>query len=304
MGLIRSGAIVVVSCLFFVSIFIGNIFLTLSWSLEYDNVEPIVSEFGRGIVEDVGISTSVQDAYPLMLNYCEYGDGDYVFSSEGVSVNIPCSEISKGPENVVDYGVGQVVDNFYYREYDCSFFECLKSEGQPYVLVSEKSRGYFASNFRFVLTISMVLFVILFLIVQSKSTAFIVSGILISFSALPFRKFNWILGFLPNGDVSDFFLAFFTKSYNVFMIMIIIGVVLFILGISFHFLGWGIRLSEFFRKHLGKVSAPVSEGDKRGEVSFSEHDEINELKREVLKLKEETSKLKKDAVDLIKKKKN
>lgn len=305
MGLIRSGVVIALSFLLFLSVFVGNIFLTLSWSLEYENVEPLVSEFGASIVDDSGVSRMLENDYPLMMDYCNSNSGNYNFSGGGLILDIPCSEVSVGPENVVQYGVDKIVENFYYREYDCSFFECLKNEGQPYVLISEKARSYFNSNFNWILMVSIVLFILLFLFVESKGTAFIISGILISFAALPFRKFNWILSFLPKGNVSEFFLAFFTKSYNVFMIMIIIGIALLIMGISFHFLGWGIKMSEFFRKHLdSKVSKGIDQ-NKKGEVSFSEsseREEISKIKEETLKLRKEALELKEEAMKLIKKK--
>ena len=314
MGLIRSGAVIFISTLLFLSVFIGNLFLTLSWSLEYDNVQPIVADFANNVIENHGIEEALNQSYDMMIIYCQDFD-PYNFSKDGIDVDIPCSEIAKGPENVIEYGVSSLVDDFYYKEYNCSFFDCIKKDNQPYVLVSEKARDYFRSKFNITLLISIIVFVLLFLLVESKSAAFIISGVLISFSALPFRKFDWILSFLPKGDVSDFFLSFFTKSYNVFLIMLIIGISFFIIGIALHFLGWGIKLSEFFRRHTkDKANKDDVSKNKKGDMPLSETTEekpegfekreIRKLKEEVLKLKEETLKLKEEALNKVRGKKS
>lgn len=302
MGIIRSGVVIFLSFLLFITVFAGNIFLTLGWSLEYENVKPVVSDFGKDLVNDSGVSQMLEDNYDLMIYSCNLNDSGYVFSEEGLSVEIPCSEIEKGSENVINYSVNEIVNNIYYKDYNCSFFECIKNEGQPYVLISEKSMDYFKSNYNLILIFMIILFVLLFVFVESKGTAFIISGVLIVFASLPFRKFDWILSFLPDGNVSEFFLAFFTKSYNVFVVMTIIGVSLFILGISFHFFGWGIKISEFLRKHFNKKLDEAE--NKKGEAPLSSSNEdAKEMKKEALALKEEALKLKEEAIKLSRKNK-
>lgn len=283
MGMIRSGLAIFLSSILFISIFFGNVFLTLTWSLEYDNVEPVVLDFANKLVDDMGFLEILDENYDMMLIYCE-GYDSFDFTYDGGDISIPCSEIERGTDAVSEYVISDFIDNVYYRDYNCSFFECIKEEGQPYVLISEKARDYWSSKFRLTLLISAIILGLMFLVFSSKHSVLIVAGILSAISALPFRKVNWLVGLLPSGNFADLLQAFFTKSYNVFMIMLIVGGSLLFLGLMFEFLGWGIGISKFFGLFNKKKK------ENKGSVKLS--GESEELKEEIDSLKEEIKELK------------
>ena len=54
MGVIRGGLLVIVSVLLFVSLLAGNLFLTMSWSLDYDNVKTELVSVVKELVEEEG----------------------------------------------------------------------------------------------------------------------------------------------------------------------------------------------------------------------------------------------------------
>jgi hypothetical protein len=71
MGLIRSGIVVLFSALLFLSLFLGNTFLTLSWSLEYETVQPHLTNLTENTIKDLGIEKTITDNYEIMELYCE-----------------------------------------------------------------------------------------------------------------------------------------------------------------------------------------------------------------------------------------
>ena len=52
MGLIRGGLLFIVVVLLFLSFLVGNIFLTLNLSLDYNNVQPELTSVIRNIAEN------------------------------------------------------------------------------------------------------------------------------------------------------------------------------------------------------------------------------------------------------------
>jgi len=161
----------------------------------------------------------------------------------------------------------------YYEEYDCGFWECLKGETIPFVLISQKAKNYWQTLFYWALLISIILFVLLFIFSDSKNSPLIITGVLMIVTAIPFRKISWVSKLLPDSPFFDLALAFFTKSYNVFLIMMIIGVILLVTGITFNLFGIGMNISGFFSELFHR--------EKKGEVPLEEKDEKTFSKEEV-----------------------
>jgi len=247
MGLIRGGLVSVVSILLFLSLFAGNSFLTLKWSLEYETIQPELASVVKQVIDEQGFNAKLEESFPLMELYCQE-NSDYVFSYEDITIVIPCNVINEGSDAVLDYGINSVIEQFYYKEYDCSFWKCIKDSEQPYVLVSEKAKDYWGGKFYTTLVISLVLAVILFFLVEQKYKMFITTGVLIIVSSLPFMKLKWLLSIVANISYLEFFTSFFTKAYNVFLIMCILGIVVLALGIALKFGFLGIQFSDWLSK--------------------------------------------------------
>lgn len=279
MGLIRSSLVITVSTILFLSLFLGNAFLTLSWSLEYDNVEPQITIFATTMINDLGFKQSIEDNREYMKTYCMQYDS-FIYSQDGITLEIPCEIIAQGTNAIIDYGVSTIIEDLYYKTYDCPFWECLKQDSTSFVLVSEKSKEYWGSLYSYSIFATIALFLLLLLVIESKHSTLTITGVLIIVASYPFRKLNWVLGFLPEGGLTDLFLALFAKSYNVFLITIIIGFALFAIGIGFEFLGFGL----WFTKLIGAFK---KDKEKKGKVSLTSDNENKFSKEEVKEIVKE-----------------
>ena len=180
------------------------------------------------------------------------------------------------------------VEDFYYKEYDCKIIDCIKEDQGYLVLVSNKARIYWKDMFRWALLVSVILFVLLLLISKPKNSAFVVSGILMIGASLIYKKLDWIFSLVPNEFFVKFANLFTSKSEDVFLIMIIIGGSLLILGIILHFFNIGMKISNWIKKIMEKRKAEKTE-----EKVEEQDKKIKEVKKDNKELKEENKELKK-----------
>ncbi len=116
MGVIRGGLLVFVSVLLFLVLLVGNTFLTLSLSLNYNNIQTeFVSSIGEVIENEINLDGLIEENYYMMELYCEY-ESEFVFQEDtlGYTFVIPCDIISQGSQAIVDYGINSLVENVYY----------------------------------------------------------------------------------------------------------------------------------------------------------------------------------------------
>lgn len=259
MSFLRSGAITIFSIVLLLSIFLMNISLTLSWSLEHDNIKPALKDSIKDLLKDnINIENSVNNLDNSMKNYCRT-NAEYVFSQENYTFTIPCEVIQEGTESVIDYAIEHLIDTVYYAEYNnCKFWSCVKETSAPLVLVSEKAHDYWKTKFYLFMAISIVLFALIFFVSKNKTVAFFVAGILMVLASLPFRKFDWLFSLAPK-EISGIIPIFFTKSYSVFLIMLIIGLIILGIGLVFRFFGLGMKISRWFSKEGSKDSVSKSQ---------------------------------------------
>lgn len=261
MGFIRGTAITFFSIVLLLSLFLMNVCLILSWSLEHDTFQPALkasaSDFFKNSL-NLDIENVLQEqASTLMKSYCLV-KSEYTLTYENYSLTIPCEVIEKGTPSIIDYGLNSLIDKIYYAEYNCEFWKCIKETSIPFVLFSEKAMDYWRSKFILLAVISFVLFVLIFLVSKTKSIAFIIAGSLLVLSALPFGKLNLILTFIPK-KFAGIFSVFFTKSHNVFIIIFIIGLIFIGIGFVFRFFGWSMNFTNWFSKDSDKEEISKSE---------------------------------------------
>lgn len=277
MGLLRGGLAVIFSIAFFLTLLFSNLFLTLSWSLEYPVVKDSLHDFAEDYIESFGIGEILEKDYSLIKDTCKYQE-KYAFYEQDFSFEIPCEIVANGLNETISYGIDSLIENVYYKEYNCSFWNCVKNSDVPLVLVSEKARLYWQDLFKWGIFASMFLFILIFILMTSKGSAFITLGILSIVSALPFKKLNWVSGVLP-AQINEFLTIFTSRSNNVFLIVLIIGIILLFIGISLNLFGIGRHLSDLLQKIF----------------SFSKKEDKEITKEEVKDLvKEEIKKQKKD----------
>jgi hypothetical protein len=230
--------------------------VVLSSSLSYDTLQPALKSYAGDILQGFvnnGENIFSAENRVYMENYCSI-QSEYKFIYDNYSFVIPCETIEQGKDAIISYAADNFVNQIYYTKYNCEFWQCVKNSTMPFVLISEKAKDYWQSKFLLFVGLSIVIFALIFFISKNRPTTFIVTGILLIVSALPFRKLHWILAFIPE-KFSGIFSAFFTKAHSVFVIILIIGIV---------FIVWGILCKIFeLKMEFGEEDSKGEEQGKR-----------------------------------------
>jgi hypothetical protein len=268
MGFIRGGLLVIVSVVLFFSLLASGIFLSISMSLDYEEIKtelvPVIKEMAN---EEADLNSVVEETYPEMTEHC-LNNSDYVFTHEDYVFELPCETVSQGTESIIDYGINDFVEKNYNAEYDCELWDCLGEEETLFVLVSQKAKDYWKGKFWIASLISLVLIALVFFLVETKSNFFIVSGGLIALSSVVLKfSSSLIVKFvilpalfaMSSGISSMDFSFLIEKSHTVFLIYIVLGIFLIALGIGFKFLNFSRFLSEKFNL---KMFSNSSSGEK------------------------------------------
>ncbi len=281
MGFIRGSAFVIISVVFFITLLLMNSMWVISSSLDYENIkQELVPVVKQTLKENINITSIIElQKYPKMQQYCKNmseGEG-YVFSVENYTFVVPCSELSNGTEAVIDSAIANFVHEQYYKEYSCDFWNCFDKETLPTFVVSQHSKDYWQSKLYLSILAAFVLVGLMFFLIEKKTNLPLVAGSLVILSSLLFAKLEifitWMINWLLTSPINlDTFLKFFsivfTKSYKVFLIMLIIGLALLAFGIILKFFSIGFKIEEFFSKFGSKANKeqekPAEKSGKKG----------------------------------------
>ena len=257
MGLIRGGTVVIVSILLLISFLVTVSILTLSSSLKYENVKEGLSPIIKETIQQESGGLPIGNNLSMIEQYCK-NNSEFVFSEGIYIVTIPCEIAKQGNDAIIEKGINDVINESYYKNYDCSFFDCLQKPGAPFSLVSQGAYEYWKSKFYLALVLSIILVIALFLLVENKSNAFILSGALLIVSSLPLFGLKNIAGFFVDKSILKFLSVFFAQASSVFYKALIVGIVLLSIGIIIKFVGVSMKISDFINKfHKGdKTTLP------------------------------------------------
>ena len=287
MGIMKGGLVFLLAILLFISLFLSNLFLILSWSLSYNNVAPYIKNITTEMAQTSGNSGEFLQDYENKRFSCTFQSSiNLTLDSEGVT--IPCEIINKGSKATLDYAIEGIVPKKYYKSYECQLFACLKSEESELVLVSEHARDYWTEKFKLTFLISLGLFLLIFLSLKGGHSAFTISGIIIILSSLPFKQISWILSIAPEFFPYKALPLFFSKSGTIFILMLITGIIFILVGIGIGFFKWGLKLNGFINSILAKTKKDEKKEKESKEKATKE--EIEELVKE--EVKEELNKRK------------
>jgi len=248
MGFIRGAGLVIALVLFFISLLVGNTLLTISSSLDYENIKPELENIIQQIIQENINLTENSKEFEMMQKFCLNNSESFEFSEEEFNFNISCETIIQGPEAIIANQINQKIEEIYYQEYDCNFWDCRNENELPYYLVSEKAHEYWKHKHNQIITISIILFFIILLLAQSRSNAFITTGILTIIAAIPFLKLEWLFQKIAGDGFLSFFTSFFSQSMHVFYKSLIMGIILLIIGIIWKFFHLGFYLKSLFDK--------------------------------------------------------
>lgn len=312
-------ALIVLTCIvLFVSLFLGNIFLTIGSSMEYSIIKPEISGIAQKLIsQEKEIDKGLEEAIPLMQSYCNSHNttknpltkdaeeipcqivlngkeetSDYLKEEAGIEKEtletnllsdeeysflkdhceshkefivekelipedenvlnsnlpekIPCENINKGKESVINYSVDEITKEVYYKDYDCDFFYCFEQEQEPLFLISEKAKSHWFSWFFISLFFSVVFIGVIFLLLEKKYKIGYVIGGLIILSSIPLVLYKVFINLFTDifiGVISlpetlsdiivNVLMVFFSQSLKIFWISFSIGILLIILGFIF-----------------------------------------------------------------------
>ena len=254
MGFIRGALVTILTILLFVSLFSTAAFLTVSMSLDYNVIKPEIHTIVNNIIlNQTDMDEQFDEALKGMQFYCQTNT---VFSQpieeeglfENYSLEIPCEVVKQGTDSIITYLIDDLVEKNYYKEYDCGFMDCFEQEGSPFFLLSEHTRDYFKGWFYTGLIVSIILAGLLFFFVESKTSfPFFLGAILIVVSFI-FLGIGKLLPLLIGWEYAQIVLAFFTQSYPIFLVFLILGIVSIGIGIILKFLFIGRFFANLFKK--------------------------------------------------------
>lgn len=267
MGFIRGGLLIIASVLLFIGLIIMNSLFIFSTSLEYENLQdelvPVVTDF---LSEQMNLEDVSEEKLTLINEYCE-NNSEFVFAVEDETFAIPCEIVSNDSSSIVNGMVSDKVNEIYYGEYDCGFFDCFGKYGSPYFLVSEKSKDYFSSKSNLFIIICLVLSIAVFFLVEKKSNAFFIIGGLMTFSSLIFIKMDSVAGFFADKAILNIFSFLFTTSYSIALKGIIIGLLIIAIGFVMKFFKIGFWISNLIQKFKkNKTETKVIQKEKKKKI--------------------------------------
>ncbi|HNZ52431.1 MAG TPA: hypothetical protein PKO02_03690 [Candidatus Pacearchaeota archaeon] len=288
MSFIRGAVITLFGLVLTICILLMNVSITFASSLDYDDLKPALDNSANGVIDSI---VDFEEVFGEELNnYCNI-DSQYIFNYGNESFAIPCEVIEEGEDSIAIYIQNNFIEQIYYADYNCKFWECVKESEVPFVLISDKARVYWAGKAILLAIMSLVLFGLIFLVAENRPSKFISFGILLALCSLPFKNMNWISKIVP-AQVAPLFSLFSQKAHTVFVIMLIISIILALIGIVALIFGWKMKFKE---ENL--------ENKKSASLNQISREEIREMIREEL-YKKDISKKKTNKSNLPKKKRN
>lgn len=265
MGIIRGGAFVIASVLFFISLLITGVLWTVSLSLEYETIKPELSSVIEDVAgSEINFSETAEEMLPAIELYCE-NNSEFVFDNGGYAIDVPCEVAAQGGQALINETLDDIIEGVYYEDYDCEFIDCFKENlDQPFFLVSEMAKNYWENKLYVMLTISVLILIAMFFLIENKINFPFVAGPLLLVASLVFAKLDWISSLTTDGILLQIISVFFTQSPGVFWRFFIVGVLILITGIFLKFFSAGFKISAIIsRFNKNKTEKPKTSGSKK-----------------------------------------
>jgi hypothetical protein len=256
MGVIRGALVAIISILLFLSLFGMSTFLTMSLSLEYDILEPELTSSIMGVVSSQINTSDIDEQLLPMALYCE-NYSEYTFMQEVYNYTVPCELALQGSDAILEYIIQSSIEEAYYREYDCEFWECDSDD--PLFLFSQHSKNYWQGLFYKCLIISVILAAALLLVMEKRINWPFLVGIILIVSGLLFLGIGWIFSLVSEWKYVQMVTLFFTKINVAFLYCLVIGVVLIGIGLVLKFLDFGNKITKIFGGEKVKEKVVVKE---------------------------------------------
>ena len=246
--------LVFISALILISFLFLGIFATLNYSLKYDIIKPQIKTFIKELVKNEVNKTIIDEQVKILQTYCKTNQ-DYSFNDETTNYTfvIPCETIAKGTDKIIDAEADILIDGYYYKKYECEFFNCFKES--PFFIISQHAKDFWKKQFYTFLIVSFLLAVLIFLLVEKKNNFPIILGALLIAGFLPLLALSGIAKFVTSNfalsvpfDLSSIALIFFSKANFVFLTGFIIGAILIGIGIFWKLIIIALKIEHWFEK--------------------------------------------------------
>ena len=186
-----------------------------------------------------------------------YNESSYIFAEGDYTFVIPCDILNETEEStsaMVSQGIENIIEQIYYDNYNCKFWNCFKVTKLPFFLISEKAKNYWQEKFYFTLIIFGILAVLILFLTKHKQNTPIIVGSLLVISSLPLLKLEKIIGSIAGDSYLLFIGIFFNKIGSVFWIVFIVGLIFILAGIALKLLSLDFIKEIFSRKSIQKPS--------------------------------------------------
>ncbi len=269
MGMIRKSLLVFITILFLVSILITNSLLTVSESLEYENVNEELSELVEDLINNETYLEQELNINSDYLNTACINNSEiklyHNFTSEEMIIS--CEGIGNNSNILSERLIDKIIEGIYYQKLECDFWDCFEKQDTPFFLISKKAQDYWNSKFLLLLFISIILFIAIFLLVENKSNSFILAGIIIVISALPIYKLTSVLRLFTDKYLLEYIKIFFSLAGTVSFKIILLGIALVILGILLKFFNLGFKINNLISRISSEIKQKFKKKEKKESTS-------------------------------------
>ncbi|GIU68263.1 MAG: hypothetical protein KatS3mg001_113 [Candidatus Pacearchaeota archaeon] len=254
MGFIKGTLLLILTFIIFLLLLITFTFASLTFSLSYENVQ----ENSKNLVKDIAdkeilkynVSYEIDNYINQFKSYCQQNPNvqEYVVSFENSTIKISCSSISQPKEEIINNVVESFVYGFYFKKYECGFFDCFSKEKIPLFLISKKAKDYFRDKFYLTLGIALILAAISYVFLENKINWPIFAGFLIIISAFVFKIILGVVFSIFKEPYSLFLGILLNKAGSVFWFSLITGFLFLSSGLIIKMIVFRYSLKDFLSR--------------------------------------------------------
>ena len=212
----------------------------------------------------IGNQVNFNDSLPLMKDNCK-NNTEYSFydPDSNMSIVFPCEVIYSGSDAITNYGIKAFLNKIYYDEYSCGFWSCLSEN--PFVLISQKAKDYWKSQYYYFLIGSVILIILGFVLIENKLNFPIILGGILILSAFPLRWLGLLFSFLFSSDYKGLFLTLVSRASDIFYLFLFVGIFLIVAGLAFRIFGASFVKKKFSRQEVKDIVKKSIEDSKKAE---------------------------------------
>ncbi len=222
------------------------ILLILGMSLvdltSYENVKSASAAIAKEQLFSKFTESDLNDFRTYLISQCTQSSVVNVPIGTGTPVILKCADVSNTKNNLKDMISNAVADSVYYKNFNCSFIDCLTKGGlqNAQVIFSNEGHLFLKGTINYLWILTGVGLVILLASASTWQGRLKGIGFNLVFAGLPFLFINMTDKFIPPlpegfGSVHDVINSFIASIRTRLMIVLIAGIVLIVLGFMLGF---------------------------------------------------------------------